>query len=194
VVSLAKIRQLRFQEGHDIITAGLYLTSAQLDTAIGAEAHLQQALEWVAQLKELIATRSMMTQQFEMAAASQAAAAHLKLAETLENEGDKQSHQQAALAASAQALSIYDRFGFTQIIECVAEEIFFYHSQALAANGQAQAAGDYLRQAYEEMMRKYDLIPADLIYRQTFLQNVPLHRLIEQAYNSSTAEPTAVSA
>jgi hypothetical protein len=76
----------------------------------------------------------------------------------------------------------------------VAEEIFFYHSQALATNGQAQAAGDYLRQAYEEMMRKYDLIPADLIYRQTFLQNVPLHRLIEQAYNSSTAEPTAVSA
>jgi hypothetical protein len=54
----------------------------------------------------------------------------------------------------------------------------FWHGQALAANGQAEAAGDYVRRAYDEMMRKYALIPADSHFRMTYLEKLPLHRQI----------------
>ena len=80
------------------------------------------------------------------------------------------------------ALDIYHWFGFVQIIECVSEEILFRHSLALAANGRKAEAAEYLQRAYDEMMRKHDLIPPDSLLRRTYLENIPLHRDIHAAY------------
>lgn len=80
-------------------------------------------------------------------------------------------------AVSRPELDIYQHFGFVQIIECVSEEILFRHSQALAVNGREAEAAEYLQRAYDEMMRKHDLIPSDSPFRRTYLQNIPLHRL-----------------
>jgi hypothetical protein len=79
------------------------------------------------------------------------------------------------------ALEIYQQFGFTQVIECVGEEVLFRHSRALAANGQTALAAEYLERAYAEMMSKYNLIPSDSPFRRTFLENIPLHRDIQAA-------------
>jgi hypothetical protein len=36
--------------------------------------------------------------------------------------------------------------------------------------------------AYDEMMRKFDLLPFDSPYRKTFLENIELHREILAAH------------
>jgi len=90
-------------------------------------------------------------------------------------------------------LDIYQQFGFVQIIECVSEEIFFRHSQALAANGYQSEADEYLKRAYEEMTRKHDLIPTDSPFRKTYLENIPIHRDIRDAYRMTLEKPHGLS-
>jgi hypothetical protein len=67
-------------------------------------------------------------------------------------------------------------------VECTSEEILFRHSLALAANGRAEEAADYLEQAYDEMMRKQALIPADSPFHTSYLVNIRLHQEITARY------------
>jgi tetratricopeptide (TPR) repeat protein len=161
--------------------AGLRLVSAILYNALGGETHLREALELAAQTSQLVADAPL-TQQYEMAAACESAAAHLGLAECLTDETERQAHLREALESSQAALDIYQHFGFVQIVECVSEEILYRHSLALAANGREAEAAEYLQRAYDEMKRKHDLIPPDSPFRRTYLENIPLHQNIQAAY------------
>jgi class 3 adenylate cyclase/tetratricopeptide (TPR) repeat protein len=169
------------QDIHEIMRAGLRLVSAVLYNTLGDETHLHLALELVTQTSQLVADTPL-TWQYEMAAQCQSAAAHLRLAERLTDKTERQMHLRQALESSEAALDVYQSFGFVQIIECLSEEILFRHSQALAANGRQPEAAEYLQRAYDEMMRKHDLIPPDSPFRRTYLENIPLHREILAAY------------
>jgi hypothetical protein len=63
----------------------------------------------------------------------------------------------------------------------VSEELLYRHSLALDLNGLEAEATEYRQRAYDEMMRKYDLIPSDNPFRRAFLENIPLHREIRGA-------------
>ena len=114
--------------------------------------------------------------------------AHLGLAELVDDEAQRQTHLRQALESSQVALDIYQQFGFVQIIECVSEEILYRHSLALEANGREAEAAETLQRAYDEMMRKYNLVPSDSPFRRTFLENIPLHREIRDAVVLSAEE------
>jgi hypothetical protein len=113
-----------------------------------------------------------------MAAWCEASAAHLGLSNLAVNDDEARVHARQALESSQSALDIYQSFGFVQIIESLSEGILFQHSRALAANGLEEGSMDYLRQAYDEMMRKHLLIPEQSHYFDTFLEMIPLHRQI----------------
>ncbi|MCK4470578.1 MAG: tetratricopeptide repeat protein, partial [Anaerolineae bacterium] len=169
---------------HDMGHAGLRLVSAILYNGLGDEDHLREALELTAQTSQLVADAPL-TQQYEMAAACEAAAAHLGLAEYAADEAEREIHLRQALELSQAALDIYQHFGFVQIIECASEEILYRHSLALAANGREAEAAAYLQRAYDEMKRKHDLIPPDSPFRRTYIENIPLHRDIRAAHTAS---------
>jgi len=173
------------QAVHDMGRAGLRLVSAILHNGLGDEAHLREALELTAQTSQLVADAPL-TRQYEMAAACELAAAHLRLAECAADEAERQAHLRQALESSQAALDIYQHFGFVQIIKCVSEEILYHHSLALAANGHEAEAAEFLQRAYDEMMRKHALIPPDSPFRRTYLENIPLHRDIRVAYVASS--------
>jgi class 3 adenylate cyclase/tetratricopeptide (TPR) repeat protein len=175
---LERGRRIRDEDLVDIGRAGLRLVAAMLYNALGDADHLRLALDAAAEAGRLVAHNPFVTRQYEIAAACQAVAAHLGLAGCTTTEAEQQFHCQQALELSQKALAIYHSLGFVQIIECVSEEILWRHSQALAANGRYAEATGYRQQAYDETMRKHDLIPADTPFRHTFLENVPLHREI----------------
>ena len=77
---------------------------------------------------------------------------------------------------------MYQEFGYAHGPECTDEDILFRHSQALAANGCEDETIKYLRRAYDEMIRKYALIPPQSPFRRTYLENIPLHKEIRVAY------------
>ena len=54
-------------------------------------------------------------------------------------------------------------------------EIYYQHSQILAAMGQADSANGYLQQAYDEMMRKANFIVEDQSYND-FLSKIELNQ------------------
>jgi predicted ATPase/class 3 adenylate cyclase len=165
--------------------AGLDLVKAILFIALGDEQHLQFALEITSQIQYMVDS-NLVSRQYHMAAACKASAAHVKLAQSLAqlgtSEAECQVHLQQALEASQTALNLYQQFGFVQVIECTSEEILFHHSQALAANDRPDKASEFLKSAYDEMMRKYDLIPTDSPFRKTYLENIQLHRDIQVTY------------
>jgi len=175
------------QYAKDIGQAGLNLVSAILYNALGDQDHLRAALEWTAQNREAFVDNPQLSQQYQMVAACEAAAAHLELARVLEDDAERRYHLRQALESSQAALDVFQSFGFVRPVECVGEEILFRHSLALAANGLQTPATDYLRRAYEEMMRKHDLIPADSPFRRTYLEQIPLHRAIRTAHAAATA-------
>ena len=105
---------------------------------------------------------------------------------------EREEHRRLALVASQTALDIYQQFGFTQVVECLGEEILYRHSLALAANRQPTEADDFLARAHAEMMRKHDLIPPDSPFRRTFLENIALHRQIRVAYAGQTQSEQCV--
>jgi hypothetical protein len=87
-----------------------------------------------------------------------------------------------ALNASGEALGIYERFGFVQVIETTSEEILFRHSQALKLTEQLADSGIFLEKAYQEMMRKAHFIPASSPFRRSYLENISIHRDIQSEY------------
>jgi len=126
---------------------------------------------------------NMVSRQYQMTAASEASVAHLKLARlySVRGNSESQEHIRQALESSQTCLNIYGQFGFVQVVECTSEEIFYRHSQALAANGQAEEAADFVKRASDEMMRKYEFIPTKNHFRKTFLRNITLHVDIRSA-------------
>jgi tetratricopeptide (TPR) repeat protein len=183
LATLEIARPLEERVVFDMGRAGLGLVTAILYNAMGDRDRLEAALEITSQIQQM-AVDNLISRQYQMAALCEACAAHLKLAQVFTGRrgGDAQNHLLQALKDSQAALQIYGQFGFAQLVECVSEEILFRHSQALAANDRPDEAADFLEQAYEEMMRKYDLIPADSPFRKTFLENIALHREIQIAY------------
>ncbi|MBL8095093.1 MAG: DUF2791 family P-loop domain-containing protein, partial [Anaerolineales bacterium] len=137
----------------DFGRAGYHLVSAMLDNARGGVERLLSALDHCEQVKQLVSD-NLVSRQYHMAASCQSAMAHLTLGRLTGVERDRRDHYRSALVSSSAALAFYSEFGFTQVIECLGEEILLRHSQTLAAAGQAVEAADFLRQAHAEMMRK----------------------------------------
>jgi predicted ATPase/class 3 adenylate cyclase len=169
--------------------AGLELVTAILYNALGDEAHLKSVLEISSQVTQLV-TDNLVSRQYHMVAACEAAAAHLALGGFMpDGQGkasltaERKEHLSKALECSQAALNIYQDFGFTQVVECTGEEILYRHSLALAANGRSGEAADALEQAYHEMMRKQVLIPENTTYHVSYLENIKLHREIAARYS-----------
>ncbi len=176
-------RARRVGEWHveDIGRSGLDLVSAILYNALGDETHLALALELATKNRQVFVDNQPLSDQYRLVAACEAAAAHLGLAGAVADAAERQHHLRQALESSQAALDIYQAFGFVRPIECASEEVLFRHSQALAANGHEVEAAEYRQRAYDEMMRKYDMIPSDSPFRRTYLENIPLHRDIRAA-------------
>jgi class 3 adenylate cyclase/tetratricopeptide (TPR) repeat protein len=162
-----------------LAAASLCIARAQAGT-VGAEADLLQSIE-LASLARQMVTKTPLTQQYEMVACCQLAVAHLALAEAVGDEAAREGHVEQALECSQTALRVYERFGFVQVIESVSEEILYRHGLALAAAGRQAEARALLERADAEMMRKWALMPVDSPFRQTYLENIPLHRKIRAA-------------
>lgn len=195
--ALEQARPLGEQTVYDIGRAGLSLVTVILHIAQGDEANLQLALEIASEIQQMAAD-NLVSQQYRMSAACEAVAAHLKLAEHLAARGESESqaqHVREALASSQIALNHYQQFGFVQVVECTSEEILFRHSQSLAANDRSAEAAKFLKRAYNEMMRKHNLIPQESHFRKTYLENIELHRAIQAAYAAqfATRRSTSVS-
>jgi predicted ATPase/class 3 adenylate cyclase len=169
--------------------AGLELVTAILYNALGDEAHLKCVLDISSQVTQLV-TDNLVSRQYHMVAACESAAAHLALGGFLPGSqgaanqtAERKEHLRQALECSQDALNIYKDFGFTQVMECTGEEILFRHSLALEANGHAEEAAEFLKQAYNEMMRKRALIPDSTPFYQSYLENIRLHREITARYS-----------
>jgi len=193
MATLEHARPLGEQNVYDLGRAGLDLVSAILYNAMGDKTSLRLVLELTVKIHQMVAD-NLVSRQYQMAAACESAAAYLGLARCLTDEAECRSHLHQALQSSRTALDIYQQFGFVQIIECVSEEIFFRHSQALAANGYQSEADKYLKQADEEMTRKHVLIPIDSSFRNTYLENIQLHRAIRDANRMILDKPHGFSA
>ncbi|GAB4408926.1 MAG: hypothetical protein Fur0044_02390 [Anaerolineae bacterium] len=89
-----------------------------------------------------------------------------------------------ALKSSTLAVGQLERLTYIHSLQISAAEIYFQHSQILAALGHLAQAQHYLHQAYTEVTRKAKLIPDDL-QRRDFLQNVPVNRQILKANRGS---------
>lgn len=145
-------------------------------------AALHRTLELATSVTELAVCNPLISRQYEMAAQCKAVTAHLGLAVTAEDAEERQRHLEAALEAGERAYEIFQHFGFVQIVEATSEKVLLRYSQALAANQQQELSVRYLRRAYDEMMRKHALIPADSPYRRTYLEQIPIHREIRAAH------------
>jgi hypothetical protein len=187
--TLERVCRIGERHARDIGRAGLDLVSVILYNALGDEAHLRKALELATQNREAFVDNPRLSQQYQMVAACETVAAHLGLARVLAGEAERQHHLRQALESSQAALDMYQSFGYVLPIECVSEEILFRHSLALMANSLQTAAADYVKRAYDEMMHKHDLIPADSPFRRTYLEHIPLHRAIRAAYAAANGLP-----
>jgi len=168
----------------DIGRAGFGLVSAILYNRLGDESHLRMVLKITSQIEQMVAN-NLVSRQYLMAAACESTAVHLGLANQLADPSEIQEHLHLALESSRAALDVYSQMGFVQIIECTSEEVLYRYSLARKANKDRPRAKEYLRRAYEEMMHKHSLIPTNSPFRQTYLDNIALHREIRTAYNAS---------
>lgn len=193
LATLELARPLEEKVVFDIGRAGLGLVTAILYNTLGDRHRLQLALDITSQIQQM-AAGNLVSQQYHMAAACEASAAHLKMAQYFAGRKkmstQRQTHLAQALESSQSALNIYQQFGFVQVVECTSEEIFYRHSQALAANDRDVEAAEFLERAYAEMMRKHDLIPAGSPYRKTFLESIQLHREIQTAFAAQNSQAT----
>ena len=193
LATLELARPLQEKVVMDVGRAGLGLVSAILYNALGDEEHLRSVLDITSQIQQMVA-HSLISQQYHMVAACEASVAHLTLARSLvkndARNAERQTHLQKSLSSSQTALDIFEQFGFVQVVECTSEEILYRHYQALAGNDRADEASEFLKRAYDEMMRKHNMIPAESPYRKTYLENILLHRDIRAAYTRHIAPPT----
>ncbi|HEX7434585.1 MAG TPA: adenylate/guanylate cyclase domain-containing protein [Anaerolineaceae bacterium] len=162
--------------------AGYRLVMAKLLIARGSQPELYAAIDRANEVIHLSEEHPELSRQYKMAACCKLTLAHLKLADFVEDQAERGSIIHETLAFTQTALDIHNQFGFVQIVESLSEEIFFLRSLALEANHQADEAAGYLEKAYEEMMRKHDLIPADSLLRDSYLENISVHRNIAEAY------------
>jgi len=184
---LKQLQQIRVPAGRDLAEAAWNLAAANLAISKNDEESLNKALEWMESTIHLLVDRPFISRQIEMAAACKAAIAHLHLARLVTDPQEKNRHNDQALTFSTQAINLYKDFGYSQMFECLSEELLYYHSQALLANLQEEEAAKYLKAAYDEMTQKHLLIPPDTQYRKTYLENIPLHKTLLAAYQ--TGEP-----
>ncbi len=157
--------------------AGLWLVSAILHNERDRLEDYYRALEDAQRAIDL-AVANQVSAQYLMGGCCEKCAAHLRLAELLADPDQREEQKRLALEASSTALNVYERYGFVQIIECTSEEVFYRHAQALRMNGRTHDADDFAKKAYDEMMRKYDMIPPSSHFRRTYLENIALHRVI----------------
>ena len=170
---------------YELGRVGWLMISVLLHNALDDEGHFRLAIETTAQINAM-QEKQLISRQYRMAAACHAAEAHLGLARLLTNEQERQEHQNKALESSQIAVETYETFGYVNIVECACEEVYLRHSQALAANGQQAKASEYLDNAYNEMMRKYEMIPVESPFRRTYLENIAYHREIRAARMAAT--------
>ncbi|MCA9994293.1 MAG: AAA family ATPase [Anaerolineales bacterium] len=181
--ALEKLEQAQQQLAQVVsrtLALGLHLAAAMIYNGAGGEAHWWQALEETARASQIVRENPMISRQYELAAACQAAVAQLALAKIASEQAARQRHLDWALASSQVALTIYELLGYVQILECASEEVLFWHGKALLANGRFADAHTFFHRAYAEMQRKHALIPSGVVYAQTFLE-IPLHRQIRAA-------------
>ena len=165
---------------------GFRLVSAKLRVARVGEAPLREALSLTQAQPSFEDEGPAFSRQYQMALFCERTAAHLGLATcTTVEAAERQEHQALALEASAAALDIYRDVKTVRPIECISEELLYRRHLALAINGRLEEARDYLRRAYQEMMRKHNMIPPDVRFRETYLENIPLHREIRLSYAGS---------
>jgi hypothetical protein len=163
---------------------GLKMVTVLLFNALGDAPHLARSLELTDEIRQMEA-RQLVSRQYRMAAACEATAAHLALARLATSEKERRRHSSEALETAKAALAIFEEFGYVNVIECAAEEIFLRCSQAHAANSNTPEAGDFLERAYNEMMRKYEMIPASSAFRRSYLENLSYHREIRAAHTAA---------
>jgi class 3 adenylate cyclase len=166
---------------YDLGRAASRLIAAMLCNERGQNQDYQEALELTNYVIE-VAENSRISRQYLIAACCEATRAHLSLAKNCEDSQERFYHLQAALNTSERAVQTYQEYGFIQIIECGTEEVFYRRGMALLANGMEVEGREAIRHAYEEMMRKFELIPADSPYRLTFIENIELHRDIRSVF------------
>lgn len=177
------------QSVYDLSRVGLKIVKLLLYNALGDIAHLNLALDLSAEIFQMELNK-LVSRQYRMAAACESTATHLSLARVVTKKTERLEHFQKALETSKIAVEIYNSFGYVNIIECASDEILFRHSQALAANGFQSEAAEYLEMAYVEMMRKYNFIPPESYFRQTYMENITFHREIRTAYAALTLTGT----
>lgn len=192
LATLELARPLQEKVVMDVGRAGLGLVRAILYNELGDEERLRSVLDITSQIQQMVAN-SLVSQQYHMVAACEASAAHLSLARSLAKNdagsAERETHLQKAWSSSQTALHIFEQFGFVQVVECTSEEILYRHYQALAANDRGDEASEFLKRAYDEMMRKHNLIPVESPYRKTYLENIQLHQDIRAAYTRHIAPP-----
>lgn len=169
----------------DLSRVGLRLVTVLLYNALGDVTHHNLALDICNEVMQMEAGQ-LVSRQYRMAAASEAAEAHMSLARLSGNESERAQHLALALETSKIALDVYLSFGYVNIIEISAEEIFLRRSQALSAAGQQEEAAEMLERAYNEMIRQLEYIPSDSPYRRSFLENLTCHREIRAAHTAAT--------
>jgi tetratricopeptide (TPR) repeat protein len=152
--------------------------------------NLTEALSFIEKTRDLSKKSSFVSVQYQMAVECHAVITHLGLARTAEQPEIIQNHLASALKSGERAYDIYQEFGYTQIVECVSEEVLFRYSQALSANREQDLALRYLQRAYDEMIKKLEMIPLDSHYRKTYLEQIPLHQEIRAAYAVRTGALT----
>ena len=169
----------------DLGRVGLRIVTILLYNALGDRTHLELALEMADEILQMEISQ-LISRQYRMAAYCESAAAHLGIMRLSSDVVERETHAQQALESSQKALETYEWFGYINIIECCSEEIYLRHSHALTANGRQEEAAHYLEMAYDEMMRKHAMIPADSPFRRTFLENIAVHREIRAAHTATT--------
>jgi len=181
--TLERSRELTQQPVHTMGLVGYRLVSTMLLRALHEEEHLRRGLALTEDMPSFEDESPQLSRQYEMALLCERTAVHLGLAacSTVESP-EQEEHRKLALETSKAALDIYRELGSVRPIECTSEELFYRRHLALATNGRLREAREYLRRAYQEMMRKHDMIPPDVHLRETFLENIPLHRDIRVAY------------
>jgi tetratricopeptide (TPR) repeat protein len=173
---LEEARPISEETANLIGRAGFSLVAAILYIRMGGEERFNKALELTSQVEQMV-QRELVSRQYLIGAHCLASAAHLELAALREDGNTQADHLRQALEYSQRALDAFTAFGFVQTIECSTEEVYYRHSLALAANGRTAEAKEMSERSYGELMRKYELIPADSRYRKTFLA-IKLHQQI----------------
>jgi class 3 adenylate cyclase/tetratricopeptide (TPR) repeat protein len=165
----------------DLGRAGYLLVTSILKNHLVGNLSLHEVLDLHEKIQKMV-NDEIVSRQYLMASASEVSASYLRLAILSSDENDRRDYRERALTASQLSIDIFHQFGFVQIIECSSEALLYRHCQTLKANGFQEEAVEYLDKAYNEMMRKHDLIPAYSPFRKTYLHRFKLHQQIREDY------------